>query len=128
MSTESEINGFLYQYDEPVFNKAIEIRDLLMANLPNITEQIDLPAKMIAYCYGQKYEDLICVIIPSKKGIKLGFNRGVDLPDPDKLLEGTGKISRYVQIRTHERINSDALKNLLSNALIMYHQKKNPKK
>lgn len=128
LSTESEINGFLSQYDKPVFIKAIELRDLLMANLPNITEQIDLPAKMIAYCYGQKYEDLICVIIPSKKGIKLGFNRGVDLPDPDKLLEGTGKISRYVQIRTHERINSDALKNLLSNALIMYHQKKNPKK
>lgn len=128
LPTESEINGFLSQYDEPVFIKAIELRDLLMANLPNITEQIDLPAKMIAYCYGQKYEDLICVIIPSKKGIKLGFNRGVDLPDPDKLLEGTGKISRYVQIRTHERINSDALKNLLSNALIMYHQKKNPKK
>jgi hypothetical protein len=128
LPTESEINGFLSQYDEPVFIKAIELRDLLMANLPNITEQIDLPAKLIAYCYGQKYEDLICVIIPSKKGIKLGFNRGVDLPDPDKLLEGTGKISRYVQIRTHERINSDALKNLLSNALIMYHQKKNPKK
>ena len=91
-----------------------------MAQLPCVTEQIDIPAKMIAYCYGQKYDELICVLIPSKKGLKLGFYKGVDLPDPGNLLQGNGKFSRYLEIRTKEDIHSEALKALLKEALSAY--------
>jgi hypothetical protein len=84
---------FLSNYDERVNSLALKLREIVLSNLPNIIEQVDIPAKMIAYCYGQKYIDLICVIIPSKKGVKLGFNRGVELADTMKLLEGNGNIS-----------------------------------
>lgn len=116
MSTENQIDSFLSQYDEEVFSNALKLRKVILATLPGIMEQIDLPARMIAYCYGQKYSDLICVILPSKKGLKLGFNRGTELPDPHHLLEGTGKISRYVVIKSEEQINSTALLNLLKSA------------
>ena len=96
---------------------------MLQANLPDVTEQVDVAAKMIVYCYGQKYAELICTIIPSKKGLKLGFNRGKDLPDPDRLLEGTGKISRYVEIKSAGQIQSPALKKLIENALAAYRQR-----
>lgn len=78
---------------------------------------------MIAYCYGQKYIEMICTIIPSKKEFKLGFYKGADLHDPLSLLEGTGKISRYVKIQSDEQINSTALKELLAEALIAYKQR-----
>ena len=117
------IDNFLSQYDEKVIKNALLLRKILLKNLPGILEQIDLPAKMIAYCYGQKYVDLICVLIPSKKGLKLGFNRGIELDDPYKLLEGIGKISRYVQIKSSEQITSSSLKKLLANALNIYKQK-----
>jgi len=120
MATDKQINEILSQYDELVFTRALKLREVLFANLPGVTEQIDNSAKMIAYCYGQKYAELICVIIPSKKGLKLGFNRGTELPDPDHLLEGTGKISRYVQIKSEEQINSKALKNLIEQAFFTY--------
>ncbi|XZF13965.1 DUF1801 domain-containing protein [Chitinophagaceae bacterium MMS25-I14] len=123
MKAGNEIITFLSQYDEQVCSNALQLREVLLANLPGITEQVDLPAKMIGYCYGQKYSELICVIIPSKKGIKLGFNRGTGLPDPEKMLEGTGKISRYVQIKTPEQINAPALKQLLAAALAAYREK-----
>ncbi len=103
MKENKEINLFLSQYDEQVFGKALKLREVLFANLPDIIEQIDIPAKMIAYCYGQKYAEMICTIIPSKKGLKLGFYKGADLPDPDNLLEGTGKISRYVNIKSVDK-------------------------
>src|SRR5689334_14019930 len=103
---DQQIDAFLSQYDEQVFANALKLREILLKNLPEIIEQIDLPAKMIGYCYGNKYAELICVIIPSKKGLKLGFNRGTELPDPDHLLEGTGKISRYVVIKSDEQIKS----------------------
>ncbi len=123
MESNTKIDAFLSQYDEQVSTKALMLREVVLENLQDIIEQLDIPAKMIGYSYGQKYVDLICVIIPSKKGLKLGFNRGTELPDPDKLLEGNGKISRYVVIKSEEQIQSDAIKDLLKNALKLYHEK-----
>jgi hypothetical protein len=120
--TDNEIDKFLSQYDDEIFRRALKLRKVVIESLPHIIEQLDLSAKMIAYCYGQKYSELICVIIPSKKGLKLGFNRGAQLPDPDKLLKGTGKISRYVEINSDEQIGSPALRKLLASAVAMYKQ------
>ncbi len=111
---------FLSQYDEKVYKLATELRQIVLKNLPEIIEVLDGPAKMIAYCYGQKYADLVCVIIPSKKGLKLGFNRGTELPDPQKMLEGKGKVSRYVEIKSADIIKSVALKTLIKEALKAY--------
>ena len=119
---------FLSNYDARVNSLALKLRQLLLTNLPEITEQVDIPAKMIAYCYGQKYIDLICVIIPSKKGLKLGFNRGTELQDPQKLLEGNGKISRYVPIISQDQIDSNAIKDLLIEAINIYQMKLSMKK
>ena len=119
---------FLSNYDARVNSLALKLRQLLLTNLPEITEQVDIPAKMIAYCYGQKYRDLICVIIPSKKGLKLGFNRGTELQDPQKLLEGNGKISRYVPIISQDQIDSNAIKDLLIEAINIYQMKLSMKK
>ncbi len=120
---DQPINDFLSTYSEEVFTKTLKLREVLLASFPGIIEQVDIPAKMIAYCYGQKYAQLICTIIPSKKGLKLGFNRGTELPDPDKLLEGTGKMSRYVEIRNAEQINSPAMRKLIESALKAYQKR-----
>ena len=116
----AEVNDFFSGYDTEVYAAAMKLRKLILAELPGITEQIDLPARMVAYCYGQKYIEMICTLIPSKKGLKLGFNRGVDLPDPNRLLEGTGKISRYVHIKPNTAINFPAMTQLLAFALKAY--------
>ncbi len=122
MATISDINEFLQPYDGAIARRALQLRAVVRAVLPGITEQIDTAAKMIGYCYGQKYSQLICVIIPSKKGLKLGFNRGTALPDPHQMLEGKGKISRYLEIETEEQINSEAVDALLKAALSLYEE------
>ncbi len=123
MAEDKKIHEFLSQYKLPVYNAALQLRKIILPKLPGIIEQIDLPAKMIAYCYGQKYIEMICTIIPSRKGIKLGFYKGADLPDPQHLLQGTGKISRYVEIKAGEKINSKAVTELLKNALAAYEER-----
>jgi hypothetical protein len=115
-----KISDFLANYNEEVYTRAGLLRSVILNTLPNVTEQLDIPAKMVAYCYGQKYAELICMLIPSKKGLKLGFYKGIDLPDPAHLLEGTGKISRYIEIKHEEQIQSPALKILLESALDAY--------
>jgi hypothetical protein len=95
--------------------------------LKTIYEALVLKIILNKDCYGQGYSELICVLIPSKKGLKLGFNKGPELPDPTQLLEGTGKISRYVQIKSKDQLHAPALKNLLVNALAAYHLRKEKK-
>ena len=114
MEVNNQIDDFLSRYDEQVFRNALLLRKILFKNLPDIIEQIDIPAKMIAYCYGQKYSELICTIIPSKKGLKLGFNRGTELSDPDKILQGKGKI-RLSSDKRHE--NFKELNNIRTSLL-----------
>ncbi len=114
------INNFLAEYSEDVCRNALQIRELILKNLPGVNEQIDINAKMIAYGYGQKYTELVCVLIPSKRELKLGFNKGIDLPDPHNLLKGSGKISRYVEIKSEEDIQMIPLTTLLKGALNAY--------
>ncbi|MES2555082.1 MAG: DUF1801 domain-containing protein [Bacteroidota bacterium] len=120
MTTPSQLDQFLASYDEQIMHNALVLRELIISTLPDITEQIDVPAKMVAYSYGNKYAELICVIIPSKKGLKLGFNRGTSLPDPTGLLKGTGKISRYVEIKKPEDIHAPSVKVLIEEGLKLY--------
>lgn len=120
MIEDGKLKIFLGQYDKEIVNNIMSLREIISDCLPGIKEQVDLPAKMIAYIYGQRYLDMICTIIPSKTGIKLGFYKGTDLPDPQRLLEGKGKISRYVQIKTKEQIESPAIRTLIENALEAY--------
>lgn len=118
-ASSAKVETFLSQYDEQVFSNALKLRKVRFSNLTGIIE----PAWLIAYCHGQKYTELICVIIPSKKGLKLGFNRGNELSDPSGLLEGTGKISRYVVINAEKEMNSPALKKLIVSALKLFKQR-----
>jgi hypothetical protein len=120
MPGDKSVEEFFSHFDKHVFELAMKLREVVLAKLPGVGEVIDVPAKMVAYSYGQKYSELICIIIPSKKGVKLGFNRGKDLPDPYGQLEGTGKITRYVIIRSEEQIKSSELKKLLQDALSTY--------
>lgn len=115
-----EINDFLMQYDREVFNNAQILRKIIIKTLPDIQEQIDMPAKMIAYGYGQKYTEIVCTLIPSKKGLKLGFYDGANFPDPDNLLKGKGKVSRYIEIKSRKDINTTVLTTLLNEAFCRY--------
>lgn len=123
MKASKDILQFLSGYKEEVFNHAVILREIVLKNLPGITEQLDMPAKMIAYAFSQKYTDLVCVIIPSKDGLKLGFNKGSTLPDPSGILKGSGKISRYVIIKTEADLHNPVIEDLLLVALNAYRER-----
>jgi hypothetical protein len=85
----------LSKYDEKVAGLAAALRIFLLKELKDITELPDNSASIIGYGYGAGYKDMICTILLSKKGVKLGFYKDSELPDPNKLLSGTGKVHRF---------------------------------
>lgn len=120
MTSNIDVDKFLSEYSDEVFDNAQKIRKIILKNLPKVQEQIDIPARMIAYTYGQKYNEMVCTLIPSKKGLKLGFYKGIDLPDPENILEGNGKISRYVEIKKRADLQEKPLTVLLKEAFKAY--------
>ncbi|MEP6926327.1 MAG: DUF1801 domain-containing protein [Ginsengibacter sp.] len=104
-------------YDEKISALAFQLREFLFSELKNISEEADAKAGIIGYNYGKGYKNLICVILLSKKNVKLGFYKGSELPDPEKLLTGTGKVHRFVEIKSAQNISNPALKQLLQEAV-----------
>jgi hypothetical protein len=48
--------------------------------------------------------------------VNVGFFHGAALPDPERLLEGTGKHMRHVKLKPGESTNAEALRTLIETA------------
>jgi len=48
--------------------------------------------------------------------VNVGFFRGAELPDPDQMLEGTGKFMRHVKLSPDRHVEATALQNLIETA------------
>lgn len=61
-------------------------------------------------------QDLVVAVGSYSRHVGVEFWRGTSLPDPTKLLEGTGKNLRHVKIRTLAEARSPALRALVAAA------------
>jgi hypothetical protein len=48
--------------------------------------------------------------------VNVGFFQGASLPDPTRMLQGTGKFMRHVKLRPGTPANAEALSNLIGEA------------
>ncbi|MGH2453811.1 MAG: DUF1801 domain-containing protein [bacterium] len=58
-----------------------------------------------------------CAIFPQADSVRLGFEHGARMPDPDGLLTGSGRQVRYVVITRPQQIRPAALARLLRAAV-----------
>jgi len=93
------VDKLLTSYPADVQALASAARLLLSKWLPRVEERVDSSAPVIGYGYGPGYRGTVCTLILSKSGVKLGLVRGAELADPRGLLEGSGKVHRYIQLR-----------------------------
>ncbi|HKW03566.1 MAG TPA: hypothetical protein VJN96_27315 [Vicinamibacterales bacterium] len=63
-------------------------RTFTLKSLPGAEETVDDSPFVAGYRYGPGYKDLVCTLLISKSGVKLGLVGGAALPDPRGLLEG----------------------------------------
>ena len=94
---------------------AERLRKLIRQSVPAATET----AYPVWHGIGYRHLEsgYFCAIFPQEEMIKLGFEYGVMLPDPEGLLEGTGKQVRYVYIRGMSDIRIRPIKRLLLAAI-----------
>ncbi len=51
-----------------------------------------------------------------KAHVNVGFFRGTEIPDPEGILEGTGKFMRHVKLRPEHDVEAVALRKLIETA------------
>jgi hypothetical protein len=108
--------AFISTYTPPVQALASKTRDLVRSVMPDAVEQVDVPGKLIGYGIDATYAGTVCVIMPYKDSLNLGFARGTDLPDLAGLLTGTGKRARHIKLKTPEAVENPAVRALLEAA------------
>ena len=92
----------------------------MLSQLPGATEDVDIPANLLGYGYGPGYKHMVCTIIASKTMMKIGLYKGTELPDPVGLLKGTGKVHKYIEIKTEADLQNPAIAALLAEGLKAY--------
>ena len=97
---------------------AEQLRVLIIGLYPDVVEVPWPKQKIIGYGVGpKKMSEHYCYIGAFKKHVNLGFYYGAILPDPQRLLEGTGKNLRHIKVNTLEAVDQPAVRDMLRAAL-----------
>ena len=106
---EADVDRLLAEHSPAI--QAIEraLRGMIRGEFPDAVEQVDFGNKLIAFGRSMKMRGLLFAIIAHASWVNLQLADGAELPDPDGLIEGTGKRIRHVKIRSVEAASAAAL-------------------
>jgi hypothetical protein len=104
-------------FDPRVRDLAARTRALIFDVYPEVVEVLWPRQNVAGYGVGpKKMSEHFCYIALYDDHVNLGFNQGADLPDPEDLLEGPGKLLRHTKIAKPEDLEDPALRRLLEMA------------
>jgi hypothetical protein len=78
---------------------------------------VTLDGQDIGIGTGPGYKGLVFVVTPRADYVTLGVARGAELPDPEGLLEGRGRVHRHVKLRNESDLDTPALRTLMEVAV-----------
>ncbi len=112
-----ELLDLLKPYDRGIQELTLSLRQLVLEEMAPCCEYI-LEVYLVSLLYGttHKMKDGICYIGVIKDHINLGFIRGAELADPQRILEGTGKQMRHIKIRNVSDLDRPAIRAYLQEA------------
>jgi hypothetical protein len=110
---------FLDVYDPEVVSLALALRDLVFEEASDANEVVYDGEYTVAMHFTPtaRYQDAFCLVAVFPKHVNLQFNRGAELPDPKKKLEGTGKNMRHIKVNDWDDLNQPHLREFLRAAL-----------
>jgi hypothetical protein len=121
MAAAGIVTGDSSVFEEMVAGSPTQIRDLALASralifdvLPQTVEVVWPQQQTAGYGTGRKkMSEQFCWLAPYDEHVVFGFYYATELPAPEGLLEGTGRLMRHVKIRTHADLENPALRRLV---------------
>ena len=96
-----ELMEYLFRYDAAIQSLTLGLRTVVLEEMVPCHEYIFAMRSKIVLLYGMTERviaDGVCSIAVFRRHVTLGFTRGAELPDPQRLLQGTGKIMRHLRL------------------------------
>jgi hypothetical protein len=95
------------------------VRKALRKRLPSANELVydNYNFFVIGYCSTERPSDCILSIAAGANGIGLSFYYGATLPDPHKLLQGSGSQNRFIRIESVATLARPEVEELIAAAV-----------
>lgn len=116
---EKRIKGFIDKF-EPRHQKLIRsVRKALRNHLPGAYELVydNFNFLVIGYSPTERPSDAILSIAAASNGVGLCFIHGARLPDPKKILLGSGNQTRFIRLESADVLARPEVENLIAAAI-----------
>ena len=114
----SDLAALLDRHTPEVRAVFLALRSLVRELVPEATEQLDLPDRLLAYGFGPpggiRIRDLAVALIPHNAHVNVQLADGALLDDPSGIIEGTGNRIRHVKCRSMQDVARPALRTLIT--------------
>jgi hypothetical protein len=103
---ESQLKAYIDKLDSQTQKLFRAVRTAVRKRFPTANELVyDYgTAVVIGYAPAEQGIDAVVAIRGDGKGVSLYFNQGPQLPDPKKLLRGSGKQVRFIQLESARQL------------------------
>jgi hypothetical protein len=122
-SAETQLAGYFATYEPAMVKLGKALRARLRARLPGLFEIVYVyesqGALVISYSPTERGYEAVCSLSVYPGLVKLGFGRGAQLSksDPKKLLQGQGKLVRYVELNSVADFDRAEIERLIADAV-----------
>jgi hypothetical protein len=116
---EEQLTGFIARYTPEIGALVQDALAKMRARLPGAIELVydNYNALAIGFSPTERTSDVIFSIALYPRWVSLFFFHGVGLPDPQKLLKGSGKTVRHIVLENASDLDKPAVKALMKHAL-----------
>jgi hypothetical protein len=118
-SPEEQLDGFIARYSPEIGALARAALAKMRARLPGAIELVydNYNALAIGFSPTERTSDAIFSIALWPRWVSLFFLQGARLPDPNRLLKGSGKIARHIVLEDAGSLDKPAVQELIACAL-----------
>jgi hypothetical protein len=116
---ERQLAGFINKFDSKNAGLIRSLRKALRRRLPSANELVydNYNFFVIGYCSTERPSDCIVSIAAAANGVGLSFYHGASLPDPHKLLSGSGSQNRFIRIESVATLARPSVEELIAAAI-----------
>ena len=117
-SPEKQLASFIAKFSAAIAEQIRASRASLRKRFPTAFEIVydNYNFFVIGYCSTARSSDCIVSIVANSKGVGLSFYWGSTIPDPHKLLQGSGSQNRFVRLPTPETLSDPKVRALIDAA------------
>jgi hypothetical protein len=132
-SAETQLESYFAKYEPDIVKLGKALRAKLRARLPGLHEIVyfyeNQSSLVIAYSATEQGYEALCTLALKPGDVKVFFSKGPELSkaDPKKLLQGSGKMVRYVAMSSVADFDRPEIEALMAAALTLAKLRLDPK-